>query len=795
MGEAAPVSKHIQKSLVGESVARREDDRFLRGLGQYLADMPAQAQIAIVRSSEASAWILGIEVAEAVATPGVLAVLTANDLDLAKNRIDILTTPEPAFAEAASFHMAEQVIPVLATECVTYVGQPIAVVVARDRYCAEDGAELVRVKYKTRPVVIDARDALKPGSPMVHSGGTNEAAHIKIEFGSGELQVPQSAVTVAGTYSMGRHGAVPLETRGVRARWDSRSDRVEVWTSTQIPHMVRGAICESLGVSKDKVRVSVPDVGGGFGQKANVYAEEVVVAAVARKTGLDVAWVEDRLENLTAAAQGRDQVHDARLVVDSEGLILHWQDDFVVDIGSGSLWVGGIIANTAVHLMGPYRVPSAKLTGRAAFTNKCIVAQYRGAGRPEAAFALERSLDAAAAALNLTPEEIRRRNLLSAEDMPYSRPLPYRDGVPISYDGGDFRACLEAVLELLPRSQAAAYALANPELKVGYGLSSYIEATGRGPWEAGRIRLDATTGRFVAATGAASAGMSHETSFAQVAADGLEVPFDHIKYERTDTDGIAHGVGSFASRSAVLAGSALHLAAKEVVKRGTAFVSQVFNVDLSDVTYGAGEFRVSGKKMTWQDIAVAISPGGSGESLSVTFDVTHIYRPRTVTWTMGVHAAIVGVHPSSGLVRVLDYAVAHEGGAEINPKVVAGQIMGGVAQGIGGALLEEFEYGKNGEPLSTTLFGYHLAGANEVPPVRIKHLSVPTPDNPIGVRGAGESGTIAAYATVASAVDDAVGGGFHVQSTPISPAVVRRAIVRNSPSVARRVLVRNGARS
>jgi carbon-monoxide dehydrogenase large subunit len=465
--------------------------------------------------------------------------------------------------------------------------------------------------------------------------------------------------------------------------------------------------------------------------------------------------------------------------VDANGRILHWQDDFVVDIGAGSLWVGGIISNTAIHLMGPYRVPSAKLTGRAAFTNKCIVAQYRGAGRPEAAFALERSLDAAAAALCISPEEIRRRNLLGADELPYSRPLPYRDGVPISYDGGDFVACLEAAVELLPRSRTSDYAAANPGMEVGYGVSSYIEATGRGPWEAGRVQLDPVSGRFIAATGAASAGMSHETSFAQVVADGLQIPLERVSYKHTDTDRVKNGVGTFASRSAVLAGSALHLAAKELISRAEEFVSQLRNVDRRDVVYREGVFQAPANTMTWQDIAAAISPGGAGEHLSATLDVTHIYRPRTVTWTMGVHAAIVGVERSSGIVRVLDYAVAHEGGAEINPKVVAGQIMGGVAQGIGGALLEEIAYGKNAEPLSTTLFAYHLAGATEVPPVRIKHLAVPSPENPIGVRGAGESGTIAVYATLASAVDDAVGTPFHASSTPISPAVVRRALVNN----------------
>ena len=765
----------LQAGLVGRSVPRREDERFLTGRGSYLADGTAGAyQVAFVRSREAAADLLGIDTAQALAVPGVIGVYTAADLDLAMNRIEVLTRPEPAFAEAAGFEMFPQELLVLAEDHVTYVGQPIAAVVAHDRYSAEDGVEQVQVRYRTRPVVVDAEEALRPESPHVHPGTPdNLAGHIAIEFGPAEL--PADAVAVEGRYRMGRHGAVPMETRGVHAWHDPQRDRLELRTSTQIPHMVRQAVCSALGVGTDTVHVAVPDVGGGFGSKANVYAEEVVLAALARRTGYEVAWVEDRQENLTTAAQGRDQVHDARLTVDPQGQILRWEDDFVVDIGSGSLWVGGIVANTGIHLLGPYRVPAARIRGRAAMTNKCIVAQYRGAGRPEASFALERSLDAAAAAVGITPEEIRRRNLLRAEDLPYDRPLPYRDGVPISYDGGDYVACLDAVVELLPRTQVAQYTAAHPDLTIGYGLGSYIEATGRGPWEAARVRLD-PTGAFVVVTGAASAGMSHETSFAQVAADALDVPFDQVRYARADTDLLEFGVGSFASRSAVLAGSAVHLAGRELLSRATDLVARLTGVAPEAVAYTEASFGAGGRTFTWPELAAALAPGGAGEALDEQLDVTHVYRPRTVTWTMGVHAAVVGINPASGVVRVLDYAVAHEGGAEINPTVVAGQVAGGVAQGIGGALSEEFAYGSDGQPLSTTFLSYQVPVADEVPRVRIRHLAVDTPDNPIGVRGAGESGTIAAYAAIASAVDDAVGGGFHVRSTPVPRAQVRRAL-------------------
>lgn len=767
----------LSTGLVGTSVRRREDERLLAGRGAFLADAAdGHLQVAFVRSSEAAATIEEIDVSAALALPGVVGVFGAADLDLASNEIATLHEPHPGFTAATEFSMADPHMAVLADERVTYVGQPVLAVVARDRYLAEDAVDAVVVRYAPGTAVVDAERALSGETSLVHPElSDNEAARIRVEFGARADAVP-AAVRVRGTYRMGRHGAIPLEGRGVRASLDRQRNRIELWTSTQLPHRVRASVASCLGVDEQTIRVSVPDVGGGFGTKANVYAEEIVLAALARVTGKDVIWVEDRQENLLAAAQGRDQVHHTELAVDENGHILHWADDFVVDVGSGSLWIGGIIANTAIHLLGPYRIPAVRISGRAAFTNKCIVAQYRGAGRPEASFALERALDDAAGQLGLDGEEIRRRNLLTAADMPYDRPIPYRDGVPISYDGGDYLACLDAAVELLPRSAVADYEQQHPDLAIGYGLATYLEATGRGPWEAGRIRL-LPGGEFHAAAGAASAGQAHETSFAQVAAEALDVAMDRVRYSRTDTDHVTHGVGTFASRSAVLAGSALHRAGKELVRRGRERAAELLDAAVEDVDYAGGTFKSGDGALGWSEIAAATAPGGRLEG-APELDVTDIFRPRTVTWTMGVHAAVVGVQRASGLVRVLDYAVAHEGGLEINPQVVAGQIAGGVAQGIGGALLEEFAYAEGGQPLSTTFLSYLVPGAGEVPPVRIAHLPVATTDNPIGVRGAGESGTIAAYAAIAAAVDDAVGAGLHLDRTPISPATVRRGLVR-----------------
>lgn len=753
----------------------------LGGRGHFVADLSAGAHhVVFLRSTEPHADITRIDTAAATRMPGVIGVFTADDLGMAGACIPSLTTPDESFTAATSLKLAEQRLPVIASDRVYFVGQPVAAVIAEDRYRAEDAAEAIEVDYVSRPAVADPAEALQPRSPVLFDHlDSNAAARIHFAFGDPESAFTRAAAVVSGTYRMNRHGAVPLECRGVIADFDVRRQRVEITTSTQVPHMVRNAICAVTGWSQADVVVSVPDVGGGFGTKANVYAEEILLARLARETRRRLIWVEDRQEHLVASAQGRDQIHHTRLAVDEQGRILAWADDFVVDIGAGSLWVAGIVANTAIHLLGPYRVPAAEISGRAALTNKTLVAQYRGAGRPEATFALERSLDAAARELGLSGVEIRRRNLLTSDDLPYPRPIPYRDGVPIEYDGGDYRACLESVLEALPRDEIARCAAEHPQYRIGYGLSSYLEATGRGPHETARIRLS-PDGRFEVTAGAASAGQGHETVFAQVAAEALAVPMEQVIYTPGDTEWLPEGVGTFASRSAVLAGSAVHRAARELVGSAIDRVARLIGAYPDDVQYRDGCFSVGGRPaLDWADLVRAAGVGGALETGGM-LDVSAVHRVSTVTWTMGVHAAIVGVHRRTGIVKVLRYAVSHEGGREINPQIVEGQIIGGVAQGIGGTLFERWAYSEAGQPQSTTFAAYHLPLTTDVPRVRVRHLHVDTPANPLGVRGVGESGTIAVYAAVASAVDDALDGRVHIDTTPIATGDLCRVLARTA---------------
>ncbi|MQA93583.1 MAG: molybdopterin-dependent oxidoreductase [Streptosporangiales bacterium] len=746
----------------------------LAGRGVFLADLagPGTLHAAFLRSTRPHALIHGVETAAAAELPGVTAVLTAADLGAAT--VPLLTRPDERFVEAAAFAMRDPRLPCLATGRVRYVGEPIALVLAESRHVAEDALELIEVAYTDLEPVLDPALALGDDAPVLHPHlEDNLAARIACAFGDVAAGHAAAAVTVEETYRMGRHGGVPLECRGVMARPDRRTGRLEVWTSSQIPHQVRTAICAATGWPEDRVRVAVPDVGGGFGTKANVYGEEIAVAIAAERTGREVVWVEDRAEHLVAAAHGRDQVHRARLSVDAEGRILAWEDEFLVDVGAGSLWVAGIVANTAIHLAGPYRIPAFHVRGRAAFTNKTLVAQYRGAGRPEACFALERSLDHAARRLGLSPAKIRRRNLLTGDDLPYPVPLPYRDGVPISYDGADFAACLEDCLRLVPEAEVRRLRAEHPELAIGVGVACYVEATGRGPYESGRVGLT-TSGDFAVATGAAAAGQGHETTLAQVAADALGVDVCRVRACGGDTDAVPYGVGTFASRSAVLAGSAVHEAAGRLRARARALAARLLDVPAEKLETEPDGFVLAGTgtRVSWRDLAAELAPGGRLE-LEPALDEPALFRPPTVTWTMGAHVAVAGVDPETGLVRVLRYGVAHEGGVEINPMIVDGQIKGGVAQGIGGALLEEYTYSDTGQPTSGTFADYLLPGTCEVPAVAVRHRHADTDRNPLNVRGVGESGTIAAYPALAQAVDDALGaGGPGVTATPITPSRV-----------------------
>ncbi len=760
-------------SYVGQSVPRREDHRFLTGSGAYVGDLrrPGMAHAAFVRSTAPAARILGIDTAAAEQAPGVVAVFTAADLEEV-GPLPVLTTPDERFARAFSLFFEPPDAPCMARDEVHYVGEPLAVVVAEDRYRAEDAAELVQVRYEPLDPVLDVGTATSGQGRAVHPS-TPDNVPLRLEIAGGEIAAPdEGQLVIERRWTIGRHSGVPLEGRGVLA--EPIDGSIEVWTSTQIPYLVRRAICRATGWQPEEVRVRTPDVGGGFGPKANVYGEEIVLPVIARRLGRPVAWIEDRYEHLISAAQARDQQHQTRLIVDRDGGIVSWEDDFTVDIGSHNLWMAGTVANTAIHLMGAYRIPNFRIAGKAVLTNKTPTSQYRGAGRPEATFALERSLDAAARVLGISRLKMRERNILTAEDLPYPQRFPYRDGVDIVYDGRDYGAVLQRCQELVPEQELRALredAASEGEL-LGVGVATFVEATGRGPFEMARLGLLAD-GDFEVHVGTASAGMSHETTLAQIAASELGVAPERVTVRSGDTDGVADALGSFASRTAVVAGSAVRQAAQTLLQAAATRLPDAAQDPDSAVEVTTGGLRSSsGVESSWTQLAAQLSAEGSPGP--VVLEATGRFQPETVTWTMGAHLAVVRIDPGTGLITVVRYAAADEVGVAINPVVVEGQVKGGIAQGIGGALLEEFRYDPGGQPTSTTLAEYLLPGTGEVPRLDVAHIEVPSERNELGLKGVGESGTIPGCAAIASAVEDALGEhGVEVTGTPIRPSDVR----------------------
>jgi carbon-monoxide dehydrogenase large subunit len=746
------------KPLVGQDVDRVDIAPLLDGSGQFLADIvPAGAlHAAFVRSTLAAGEILGVDTSAAEQSPGVVRVVTGAELAQHVQRIRPPSNSKPPDRFRNFYHLRSfpRTIPPLAVDEVRYVGEPVAVVIASDRYLAEDAAALVRVDYEERGAVVDVADALDPDAPVVHSDLDSNLA-VSLAMTKGEIPDDDELVVVEGEYRIARQSGLSIECRGVLA-YPEEDGRLSVWSSTQVPFIVRQVICGATGWSPDEVRVRAPEVGGGFGPKATAYAEEVVIPWVARDIGRPVVWVEDRYENLTAATQARDNLHHTRLTVDRTGRIVAWEDDYVVDLGVHNFWMVGVVANTAMHLLGAYRIPNARITGKGIFSNKTPTAQYRGAGRPEAAFALERSLDEAAARLGITAVKARQLNILGPDDLPYPQGTPYRDGVDIVYDGKDYSRVLAAAMELVGEDDVAELKrTAAPHERVGFGLGVYMEATARGPSEpeTARVRLR-SDGKLEVSTGTGPSGQAHKTVFAQIAADEARVGMADIVVITADTDMVPQGLGSFASRSAVVAGSAVKHAVEQAVDAAEKALTELLGPAVS----APGGFLVGDRHVPWAQVAALTE-----------INEVHTFAPPTVTWTMGVHAVAVVVDTEVGSVRVVRYGVAHETGPSLNPRVVNGQLRGGVAQGIGGALLERVTHDPAGQPQSVTLAEYLVPETTDVPVVRLAHLESPSKLNPLGIKGVGESGIVASSAAIAGAIDNALEEfGVHVARNPMT---------------------------
>ena len=757
---------------------RREDPRLLRGGGRYVADieLPSMRYAAFVRSPVAHADVTGVEL-----PPGVVA-WTGEDLI---GRIDTMA-PNEADGGVYQDKLLESLgddrlfvrhegRPLLAVDRVRHVGDPIVVVVADTPYAAADAADRVVVDLAPRPAVVDPFAALAPDAPRLYDHWPdNRSLFVAASFGDIDAAFADAAHVSRRRLHSGRLACHPLEPRGVVAQHDPRTDMLTVWSSTQIPHPLRTALAKALGQPAHRIRVVAPDVGGGFGVKALPYAEELILAFLARELGGALKWVEQRREHGLAAIQSRDQIHDIELALAGNGRILGVRDRFVVDNGAANPL--GVVQpyNTLAHLCGCYRVPALDVEATAVVTNKAPVSPYRGAGRPEAVFAMDRIIDVAAREMRIDPVELRRRNLVPAEEMPYSVGLNYRDGTPITYDSGDFPGCFEAAVALSGISNGLRGGAPDEAGRlVGVGVSTYVEGTGVGPFESARVRVD-ETGWVEVATGACSQGQGHETVFAEVCAQALGADPERVTVIGGDTAAVEHGWGTLASRSAVVAGSAIHKAAVKVRDRIVNAVAEQWELAPADLCIRQGVVEVVGtptRRMELADVAAGFAPGGVlANGTNASLDEVVCFEPPTVTFAAGVHVARVAVDPSTGETEILDYVVAHDCGPLLSPMIVDGQITGGVAQGIGAALFEQAVYDADGQPQNPSLADYLVPDACGMPKLTVTHLETPSPLNPLGIKGVGEAGAISPPAAVANAIEDALAGlGVEVNRVPVSP--------------------------
>ena len=725
---------------------------------------------------------MAIDVDGARALDGVYEVYTWEDIaDLVEPLVleAELTVPEIVKQRVQPL-VRLQPVPLLADGEVSYVGQPIAMIVARDRYVGEDALDHVEVEYDVLDPVIDPFDALRPDAPAV-VGGTSDNVAIRVHGRVGDVDAALTTAhaVVRERYESHRHVAAPLEPRGVVASPDPLADGLVVYSSSQTVHRLRDIIAHGLRMTPTSVRVVAPDVGGGFGQKGIQYVEDVLVPFAARRLGRPVGWIEDRIENLTSSAHAREQVHEIVLAADADGRLMALRDDVVINLGAANMTGLVVPYNTLSHLLGPYVVPNIDITVRGVLTNTMFTTPYRGAGRPEAVFAMERAMDRLARALDLEPWEFRRRNLIPAHSLPYQTGLLYRDGTMQTYDSGDYPELLRRAVDIVGIDSIRRQKQESDDSRrIGVGFAMYIEGTGLGPFESGSVTV-LPSGRIRVVTGAASQGQGHSTVFAQIVADDLGVDIDDVDLVEGDTAAIGHGVGTIASRSTVTAGNAIHQAAEAVRDRLLALAADRLEADPADLHIRAGVVGVRGSPgigVSIGDLAAGQAPAAQPSHSTgpgAVISETAYFKPSSVTVASAAHAAVVEVDEETGRVSVIKYVVVHDCGRIINPLVADGQITGGVMQGIGGALYEEMVIDDDGQPRSATFLDYLLPTASEAPEFVLDHIETPSPLNPLGVKGLGEGGAIAPPAAIANAIDDALAHrGVHLRRGPFSPSRV-----------------------
>ncbi len=740
----------------GAPLERREDDRLVRGRGRYTDDLggPA-AEAAFVRAEWAHARVLDVDVSGALDVDGVDAIYTYEDLDGGVAEPMPLLRDHPGISGLRTAYA-------LARAMVRYAGEPIAAVIASDRYVAEDAAARIRVEYEPLEPAVDVEAA------------AGDAANVAGAFSESTADVERALADAPHVLELRleieRSAAMSLEARAVFARWDAGDERLLIYDTSQTPTTIRSGLARMLGIDNERVEVVAPDIGGAFGMKGmRFYTEEVIVPWAARRLGRAVRWAEDRREAFIGSNHERGQVHYVRVGFDGEGRLLALDVRFVHDTGAYLPYGLIVPLNTAAHLQGPYRIPAFRYSFQAIYTNTVPTSPYRGGGRPQGVFVIERVMDRIASFLRLDRAEVRRRNLIEPSQFPYELGVSGQDAAPISYDSGDYAAGFERLLEAAGYEEFAAVR-SSEGVRVGMGIACFVEGAGLGPFEGAAVDVLAD-GTVTVASGLSSQGQGHQTTFAQIAADELGVDVARVQVVLGDTRRMAYGIGTFASRAAVVGGSAVKKAAHEVRERAVELAALKLEADVSDIVVADGSVSVRGapgSAIGLGELAEMARVSPLGRDRTPGLGAVDYHTPDGWTWGFGVHAAVIGVDVATCAVRVLRYVILDDCGRVINPLVVRGQVLGAFAQGVGGALYEEIAYDNQGQIQNASFMDFLMPYATEVPRPELHHMETPSPRNELGMKGVGEAGVLPVSAALASAIEDAT--GVVVERMPLAPS-------------------------
>lgn len=765
---------------VGTSVRRVEDPVLLRGSGTFAADVrrPGMLHAAVLRSPVAHAEILGIDLSGALSMPDVIDAVSFSDIS-GVQPIPMRLAHHPELTRALQYPLAD--------DKVRYVGEPVAVVVARNRYLAEDALAMIDVEYEPLDVVVDSDRAIAEDAPTLHDAVPgNVVLRFSQEAGDIESAASSADRVIEAVFYIQRHTGIPMETRGLVAEFDERTETMTVWGAAKVIHFNRGLLSRLIGIPMERIRLVETEVGGGFGVRGEFYPEDFLIPYLARRLRRPVAWIEDRAEHLRATNHSREQTHHIQVGVRATGEIIWLWDRVTNDMGGYVRTHGATVPTmTAAYLPGPYLIPNYRCEVTCVLTNKTPTGTYRAPGRFEAAFVRERAMDLIASELGLDPVEVRLRNFVPAAAMPYDTGLKAH-GTPVIYDSGDYAAHFRRALDEFGYREAnqRAEEMRQAGRAVGVGIGWFVEKTGLGPWEYARVEID-ESGDATVFSGLSNVGQGVLTNLSQIVADGLALDIGAVRVVLGDTSLVPYGHGSFASRGAVMAGNASMAAAAKTLAKLKDAAAKLLECSVEDLVLEDGVVSVTGTpetRLSYREVAEALTPSNAvkiGMEPGLR-EETFFYTDQMV-YPFGAHIAMLEVDRETGYLDIMKYLITYDVGRAVNPMLINGQLVGGFAQGLGGAVFEELRYDEAGQLLSGTFVDYLIPTAAEMPPIStLITEDAPSPMNPMGLKGAGEGGTVAVGATLANAVAQALGGQANPTRLPLSPEYVRSLVVEAS---------------